>query len=308
MVSGCDCGPDGWTTRDGTPCRQHHCTASPHCGNHLPTTELTCPTCLHNTRNDLRTIAALAALMPTEAEHRGVNSEAAYLAGPAAHPEAWSWHKITARQGHIWHASLVEDDDDWHAYTVLGRWQLMLAEDWGNDDDQPITITRAAAYLDRILHRLAHDPGQDFPLFAKEVRICRTHHETVLHNSRIPERGAPCPACTDDHGHGPPLVKHYVDHDPTGASDWWGCPACCSRWTEADYRHRVGVRYLGHAPALTASQIRAIYRIPEGTLRRWANDGKPSVHKRGRDEQGRQLYDRAEAVAMRDHEIKDLVQ
>jgi len=294
----CTLTPDGWTTHTGQPCPDTHCTARTRCGHHVAPTELTCPRCINDTRNDLHTLVTLAALMPDEAEHRGVNSEAAYLAGPAAHPEAWSWHKIAARQGRIWHASLTEDDDDWHAYTVLGRWQLMLSEEWGHDDGQTITVSRAAAYLERILHRLAHDPSQDFAQFAHEIRVCRAHHEAVLHNSRQSERGAPCPACSDHGEAAPPLVKHYVDDDPTGASDWWGCPACCARWSEADYRHRVGTRYLAHADALTADQIAHEYRIKPGTLRKWVAENR--VKRRGYDGNGRQLYDVAQAVALRE--------
>ena len=294
----CTLTPDGWTTRAGDPCRDTHCTARTHCGQHIPPTELSCPTCINNTRNDLATIVTLAALMPDEAIHRGINSEAAYLAGPATNPEAWSWHKIAARQGRIWHASLLEDDDDWHAYTVLGRWQLMLSDEWGNDNGNPITITGAAAYLDRVLHRLANDPHQDFPQFAREIRVCRAHHEAVLHDSRQPERGAPCPVCSDETTKGPALIKHYVDHDPTGASDWWGCPACCARWEEAQYRYRIGTRYLEHAKQLTAAQIAVTYRVPEGTIRGWASLGK--IKRRGRDESGRQLYDVDDVLTLRD--------
>ena len=40
------------------------------------------------------------------------------------------------------------------------------------------------------------------------------------------------------------------------------------------------------------------YRIKPGALRKWAE--REQVAKRGKDEQGRQLYDVASAVAMRD--------
>ena len=62
--------------------------------------------------DDLRRIPQLAALMLPVALGVGVNSEAANMAGPAADPEAWSWRKVTAKQGGPWHLSLVEDDDD----------------------------------------------------------------------------------------------------------------------------------------------------------------------------------------------------
>ena len=175
---------------------------------------------------------------------------------------------------------------------------MMLRDDYGPDTPEHLTVTRAIDYLNRHLARLANDPRQDFPLFAAEIRACRAHLEAVLHDSRIPERGAPCPECGTDTDKGPPLVKHYRDDDPSGASDWWDCPRCCARWTEADYRHRVGTRYLHAADRLTASQAALVCRVTEGTIRVWAQRGL--VTKRGRDGQGRMLYDVASIRATRD--------
>ena len=124
------------------------------------------------------------------------------------------------------------------------------------------------------------------------------HLEAVLHDSRTPEKGAPCPECSSDFGSGPPLIKRYVDEDPSGASDHWICPECDSRWSEADYRLRVGANYLASAAALTADQMRDQYRIPPGTLRRWVTEGK--VKRRGRDDHGRQMYDVTDALMQRD--------
>jgi hypothetical protein len=277
---------------------EHVCTARASCGREVAPTELTCPVCLGRTRRDLTAIVTLAALMPSEAEHRGVNSEAAYLAGPAADPVTWVTRKVyMARTLDVPLASL-EDDDPWHPYGVLGRWQMMLEEDYGLRDTRKVTISGAASLLDRLLDRIANDPGQDFALFAGEIATCRAHLEAVLHDSRTPEKGAPCPECSTDFGSGPPLVKHYVDEDPTGASDHWTCPECDSRWSEADYRLRVGANYLASAAVLTADQMRDQYRIPPGTLRRWVAEGK--VKRRGRDDHGRQMYDVADALMLRD--------
>ena len=195
-------------------------------------------------------------------------------------------------------ANLDEDNPAW----TLGIWDMMLREDYGLTSTAQLTLASAAGFLDRILHRFANDPEQDFPLFAREIRDCRRHLEAVVHDSRVPEKGAPCPACASDKADGeksPNLVKFYVDDDPTGSSDWWGCPDVeLHWWTDADYRLRIGTNYLAHALALTADQMRDQYRIAPGTLRRWAAEGK--VKKRGRDGHGRQLYDVAEARGMRE--------
>lgn len=290
------------------PCPEPHCTARSRCLTHIAATELTCPGCIGNTRTDIAQTVALAALMLTEAIARGINSQAANLAGPAADPATWSARQILRRRAIVdylpsdaWEYAtrvLIEDDDSQHPLLVLGRWEMMLREDWGPETDERLTVASAADYLDRNLARLANDPAQDFPLFAAEIRACRTHLEAVLHDSRQPEKGAPCPNCTTDQQRGPALHKRYDDDDATGASDVWLCKRCDSWWSEADYRLRVGARYLQHADRLTADQIHAEYRIPPGTLRRWASEGK--VGRRGTDDSGRQLYDVQNALDQRD--------
>lgn len=275
-----------------------HCTCRTACPEHVGPTELTAPKCIGRTRDDLAMIVTLAALMLDEAVERGIDSEAANLAGPAADPEAWSWRKVAAKQGGSWHASLIEDDDEHHPLFVLGVWDMMLREDYGPDTTERITVTSTAGYLDHVLHRLANDREQDFPLFAGEVRRCRTHMEAVLHDSRLPEMGAPCPICTALTGRGPKLVKRYVDEDVTGASDEWRCSVCGNVWREADYRLRVSATYVQHADALTADQIHAEYRVKPGTLRKWAHEKR--VAKRGYDGNGRQLYDVAQVKAARE--------
>lgn len=279
------------------------CSARASCAREVEPPEITCPVCLGRTRSNLDKIAYLATQMPVEAIYAGINSEAAYLAGPAADPTTWSARRVyVARTTGVMQASL-EDDDPWHPYSVLTRWQMMIEEDYGLRDTRKMTISGAAAFFarddGRFLHRFANDPEQDFPLFAREVAACLTHLEAVIHDSRVPELGAPCPECSDEAGFADRLVKRYVDEDPTGASDRWVCPLDPGHyWSEADYRMRVGANYLAYAAALTADQIRDQYRIAPGTLRRWAAEGK--VAKRGRDGHGRQMYDVAEARGMRE--------
>lgn len=243
---------------DGGPCRwdeygdrTHHCTARRGCANHVGAGELTCARCLGRTRSDIKRIADLAPLMLPVALGAGVNSEAANLAGPAADPEAWSWRKVAAAQGRAWHVSLIEDDDEHHPYSVLTRWEFMLREDYRDPRDAATSVSAAAAYLDRILHRIAQDDAQDFPLFAREMRTCRNHLEGVLRDSRTPERGAPCPACIETAtGPAPRLVRQYGHwceseecerfHHRDDSGDEWICPRyALHRWSEQDYRLRV---------------------------------------------------------------------
>jgi hypothetical protein len=205
--------------------------------------ELTCGRCLNRTRSDIRQIVQRAALMLPEAMVVGVDSEAANLAGPAADPEAWSWRKVAAKQGVAWHLSLVEDDDDWHPYTVLSRWGQMLSEDYRLDRPDAWTLTNAADFLTRILHRVAHDEHQDYQLLAREMTKCRTHLEAVMRDSQAPERGAPCPDCMAVRVF-VQLVRvypHWCDdpeccreHAVTDEADIWVCPRDEAHWWTAE--------------------------------------------------------------------------
>ena len=240
-------------------CQGDHCTGRKSCTWHVETGQLTCGRCINAARSDLRWIENLAALMMTAAIGEGVNSEAANLAGPSVDPEAWSWRKAAARSGGTWHASLVEDDDEHHPHRVLATWTHMLTEDYGHDMPPAASLTWCAAYLDRTLHRLAHDDAQDFPLLARELRNCRQHLEAVLHNDDRPDRGVPCPRCVDEGTANPKHVRlrreygHYCANEECtrinhadDTADVWRCPKVREHWwSHADYDARLEERKAG---------------------------------------------------------------
>lgn len=300
-------------TRDDDGYPVSHCTGRLRCTEHLDRDHpRTCPTCIARVRANLKDIVDLSALTLDEAAEasRGIDSEAANLAGPAADhgvfaarrrlDEIWIEQNIPESRQQRAKQNLLADDDEQHPYSVLGRWELMLCEDYGHERRGKVTIASAADYLARQLTHLAQDEDQDWPRFAHEIATCHKHLEEVLHNSSAPETGVPCPSCTADGKAGPALVKHYRDYDTTGAADQWRCPACRSVWTEADYRLRVAGDYVANAPALTASQLQDAYGIQPATLRQWAHRGV--VKKRGRDANGRRLYDADQAYALAEKE------
>jgi hypothetical protein len=109
-------------------------------------------------------------------------------------------------------------------------------------------------YLDRNLHRVANDDEQDFPLLARELKKCRQHLESVLHNDQRPDRGAPCPECTSpDGGVGPRLKREFahwcededcerMHYDDDGA-DLWRCPRNRDHvWTNDAYMRWIDER------------------------------------------------------------------
>ena len=279
------CKPCEPKTPEGIPLE--HC-AGHNCTEHIAAGMLNCPRCIGRTRDDLTAIEQLAALMIHEAIADGIEGEAANLAGPALDPIKAHWQRVDMlRADH----SLIElPDEDSHTLTVLGRWELMLREDYEQDysDLPPITIAGARAYLNGILDRLAQDREQDWPLFASEIRACRSHLEAALHDSRTPEKGAPCPSCPTE-PKPPALVKHYVIWDRSGAHDYWRCPTCGARWLDAEYRLWVGEDYLAYADALTANDAAQVLGIKASVIRVWG--ARNQIKKAGHTDDGLTLYD-----------------
>lgn len=280
MICRFDREAEDYLTDDDKPCRHddygdptYHCTARRTCSQHIGPDDLTCARCVGRARVNLRRIPPLATLMPAAAIEAGVDSEAASLAGPSTHPGAWGarrvamrahlayWErsgKITEAQ-HLSARATMEDDDDLDPYLLLGRWDLMLREDYDQPSDKPITVNNAATYLDHVLGRVAQDSDQDFAQLARELRACRNHLETQLAILQMQHRGAPCPDCTtEDDGVGPRLVRHFghwcEDDDcerlhysliangetgelmPDTAGDEWVCPRNKGhRWNHATY-------------------------------------------------------------------------
>jgi hypothetical protein len=298
------------------PCTDmQHCTARRRCCSHIDATLLTCPSCVRKTKGDVVEIAKLSILVLGDAFVNGVDSTAANLHGPHSDPRTDRDLRVAAFQTSGVH--VFEDETDRHPLNVLGTWEMMLREDYGEDyaDLPPVTIAGAAKYLLMVLnHRgLADDPNQDFPLFVREIAACRSHLEAVHRDSRMPELGVDCPDCGEARLR---KVFHNTNdqgwEDLTGASDEWVCNSCEASWSEADYRLRVAQDYLAHAPALTADQIALQHPgIPASTIRRWASVGRrmtddgwvsdpPKLRSCGRDHQGRVLYRVAEVLELRD--------
>mgnify|MGYP007100071393 FL=1 len=322
---------DMWTQPKGDPCPETHCQAN--CGRHTGGM-LTCPECITEARDHLTRIVEAAALMLPEAIHRGVNSEAANLAGPAPHPGTARarWQQGRARAStEAWVSGEFDpdvfnraidrlpDDDPAHPYAVLGRWHMMLAEDYQHEIHDDISVAGSAGYLNRTMHRLAHDPYQDFPIFLRDIRHCRRHLDAVLRANAQIERGAPCHLC----GEGD-FVKHYTEamgsygrKDRAGyllddqgqriPADEWRCNRCAATLSDEGYRRVVEASYVATADRLTISELARRTSIPLGTLQRWASGEwkrgqwvDPRLTPVGSNRSGRKLYLVAHAEALRD--------
>lgn len=196
--------------------------------------------------------------------------------------------------------------DEQHPLWVLGTWEQLWRLELEQDADRPdanrlstvrltntALITLAAGYLDRLMSLMSTRMEPPFVDFARDLAGCRSHLEDVLHDSRKPETGAPCPLCEK------PLEHVYGAEED---DDEWVCPraSCGQRYSEGDYRAKVTATYRTKAVSLTASDLRAEYRVSESSVRTWAQRGQ--VRKRGKDGQGRMRYDVEDVLTARGEE------
>lgn len=201
-----------------------HCTARRRCNGHVAPDRLTCPRCLGLTRRALTDLERLSQLMIGEAIVKGVNSEAANLAGPAD-PEGWQARREDAeRQGY---ADTLAKDDPGHPLNVLGRWDIRLRDRYDQPTRLRLTVPRSAAYLRSQLGRFSEDPGADFPTFVAEVFSCRAHAEAVIRDHGAGDRANI--GCFDCQG---TLERRLT---ASGFEDAWTCRDCARRYTYAEY-------------------------------------------------------------------------
>ena len=197
-----DCAPTGCLgcapcthDDDGNPVR--HCRARSRCTTHLAWGEHVCPDCLAKVRTNLTAILDLLALMPAEAEEQGIHSEPANLAGPHADYVTAQWRLINADRN----GETVEELDMRDPYTCLTMYERTVREELGHDGTTLVSPTTGATagYLAWALTDLARDEEGAVLVGAllSDTGALVSHLEAALHDSRTPERGAPCPACVD---------------------------------------------------------------------------------------------------------------
>jgi len=307
-----DCRDD---CRGCRPCPESHCDLLGRCANHVDQAAglFTCPRCIGRVKRGVRSIVERYAELPAEVEVKGVDSEALNLHGPAASAE-----QLAARRR--WDESrgwcdfprTLAKDDPHHPYAVLGRWDMAIRESYGPPTDLFVTVSRAADYLTGpVMETFAHT--QEFEDFARDVARCLTHLETVLSDSREPEKGAPCPTCREEGvAYGARRLRKRYGADVTGKDDTWHCSTNPAHWwSDVDYRARVDGDYVQHAAELSILELAERTGITASTLRRWAGRtlleivdgesvyGPPRLKARGRNAQGRKVYRVEDVTALR---------
>lgn len=240
------------------PCPMDHCRV---CG--VEHASGGCPNCREEVRDNLATLVRLCRNLPAEVEHRGVESEAMNLLGPAADPESWGHVEASVTCGRLpveWQAA----DDERHPRFVLGTWEMVYRDAFDQQTDALVTIHDAADYLDRQLTRAAAEPWVPFEDFAKDLRACVGHIEAVLHDGEQVDRGAPCMKC------GRALERTWgMDANKDG----WKCTRCNTTSTEAQYRFAVAHLHREEATHLTDRDMQLRTGVKAGTVRVWARRG-----------------------------------
>lgn len=246
------------THEEGNPVR--HCRTRLRCTSHLGWTEQTCPECLAKIRGNLSAIVETLALMPAEAEEQGINSEPANLAGPHADYVTAQWRLINADRA----GQAVDELDMRDPYTCLTMHERTIREDLGHDEETLVSATLSATtgYLAWVLTDLARTEEGTPLLMALlgDTSRLSAHLESALMNGRTPERGAPCPACSEA-GVAPERLRRVYGHWCTKAGcerlhylddsgDVWRCPVNPEHeWTHEAYSRWVEERKSGRITA-----------------------------------------------------------
>lgn len=263
----------------GEPCTQRHCCVG-RCWNHCDDANpQTCPECVGLVRDHIGEIIRLSEQLPVQAVDGGTEGhllagapipggEAMVLLGPGSLGAQASDHE---------HESYA---DPVPPLLLLATWEDDFRHELGHPAGPRATIWRCADYLGEHLTMLAQRHPA-FDEFAADLARCRTRLEDVLGEGERDEKGAPCMDCQTL------LVRR--SHPRHGLLDEWACPRCRATYTAAEYWNAVRRDYQDNATALHAEAIERRTGVAIGTIRVWVNRDK--VRTRGKDEEGRVLYD-----------------
>lgn len=276
------------------PCERSHCGVCTY--EHAAGV---CAECMALTREALRDIARMCNALPTEVAHRGVEGEAMVLLGPAADPEEWGHVTASYRSGRLpegWIEAAHGKDcpllaneacagcagGELHPLFVLGTWDMLWRDVLEHEESGRLTIASATAYLDMQMTYMSSNEDVPFEDFARDLRGCRAHLESVLHDGEQIDQGAPCMDCRV------PLVREW---GKLATADGWRCPRCREWRSDADYRLNVAQVHRDEAEWLTDRECEIRTGVRAGTVREWARkreDRDPLVAKR--QDSGRVVY------------------
>lgn len=251
---------------------------------------------------NLRAIEDMYDRLGDELAYAGVDADAMTYLGPVANLEAWE-HRYEAAEARgllsdqAWDDYASDQDAEWHPLAVLSSWVDIVRDERDQPTDLKATVKREADYLRKAapwMFQANEHTGINFPpvdALMNDLQRVKTVLENVLKDGVRHDTGVPCMRCKTA------LVKVYAAN-VDGSGDHWKCTRCEETTTLEQYKLAVKQAYLAEADRLTATDMLEAYRIKPGTLIVWASRDK--VHKRGKDDSGRQLYDVEDALKMRD--------
>lgn len=259
---------------------------------------------------NLRAIEDMYDRLGDELAYAGVDADAMTYAGPVANLEAWE-HRYEAAEARgllsdqAWDDYASDQDAEWHPVSVLAFWVDIVRDERGQPTDLKATVKREADYLRKSapwFFQANEHTGINFPpvdALMNDLQRVKTVLENVLHAGEREDHGVPCMKCGENltrirYRH----LKNVRPEARIDKPDTWKCKPCGETSTMDQYNLAVRQDYLRSADRLTATDMLEAYRIKPGTLIVWASRDK--VHKRGKDDSGRQLYDVEDALKMRD--------
>lgn len=239
------------------PCPDHHCAACRH--EHAPTI---CPSCLLDTRTDLRMVGTLAPNLRVEA----VNGRSAYavrqdvpggdalvMAGPGASPNV-----VRPQLG-----------DPIPPLSLLSAWVDTWQHVMHHESMPPVRdLDYAVEYLDRRLHMMADLHTGTYLVMARELATMRRRVEDVTHDGeRADTSRVPCWEC------GARLVKVYA---AKVGDDHWCCPRCGEMYDQHRYERALHDHLAsnGAARMVYVTDATAAIGRPVQTVRAWIRTGR----------------------------------
>lgn len=194
------------------PCEHPHCGV---CGRkHLEDQHPhTCPDCVGSVREDLSEIAELCRSLRRQAAYASDNGRpwaaapipgatAMVLMGPQVDPATM---RISNRLAATEYTKIHRPHDPLPPLTVLARWEDTWAAWLGQTRTGRASVTRAVAYLDQHLTRIAQArtrwvddvlvTAPEFAEFATDIGKMRAQLEHVLHDESEDDEGIACFEC-----------------------------------------------------------------------------------------------------------------
>jgi len=324
------------------PCPERHCAVcgDEHVTVNGVGTDETCAACIKAVRDDLQLIGTYAARLLGEAIARGIGSQAMVLDGPVARASTYALRVSRILDGSActlgagcpvhgtrthgptcagvcWHRSCnriqapcpdliafnAANRDEPHPTWVVGTWEMKARDHLNQPGDDSPTLTEARAYLAGHLTRLAHDPGFPFDELGDDLKHCREHLESVLHDGEQIEKGAPCNRCKR------PVLRITSD---TGKVTY-RCDHCVRDLSEHEYRLAVRADHIANADRLNTTDLAERTGIEESTIRRWVSrrttqrtgedpvTHPPLLRSCGVDGKNRKVYRVSEVERVRDN-------